>query len=190
MAIKKEHRIALVGSNGCGKTTLLKMLLGKELVDQGAIKVSVNAKIAYLAQDVKFEDPDETVLALMRKSFPLTEEKARSILAQFQFKADSVLKQLRALSGGERSRLKLCLMMQEKINVLLLDEPTNHLDIASREWIEGALMDFSGAILFVSHDRYFLKQFADQVWHMEDGKITHYDCGYEAFLDLKDEIGK
>jgi ATPase subunit of ABC transporter with duplicated ATPase domains len=91
------------------------------------------------------------------------------------------MKKVGSLSGGEKSRLKLCLMMQKSINFLMLDEPTNHLDIASREWIESALLDFEGTMLFVSHDRYFLNKFADRVWHMENGAIAEYGCDFEEY---------
>jgi ABC-type multidrug transport system ATPase subunit len=98
--------------------------------------------------------------------------------------AVDVLKKVGNLSGGEKSRLKLCLMMQKNINFLMLDEPTNHLDIASREWIENALDDFEGTMLFVSHDRYFFNKFADRVWSMENGVVTDYDCGFEEYTEL------
>jgi len=94
------------------------------------------------------------------------------------------MKRVAALSGGEKSRLKLCLMMQNSVNFLLLDEPTNHLDIASREWIENVLTDFEGTMLFVSHDRYFLNKFADKIWSMDNGMITEYDCGFDEYLEL------
>ena len=167
----RNDRIALVGANGCGKTTLLKMILGDEEPDSGVIKTSVNAKRAYMPQIIVFENLDATILETLRSEFDLTEEKARSILARFNFRATDVNKKVRSLSGGEKSRLKLCLMMQNDVNFLLLDEPTNHLDIATREWIENVLSDFDGTMIFVSHDRYFLGKFGDKVWSMENGSI-------------------
>ena len=124
-----------------------------------------------------------TVLDTLRYGLDVTVERARSILAGFNFRANDIMKKVGSLSGGEKSRLWLCMMMQNNINFLMLDEPTNHLDIASREWIENALYDFEGTMLFVSHDRYFLRKFADQIWSMEDGIITKYDCGFDEYFE-------
>ncbi|MCL2299366.1 MAG: ABC-F type ribosomal protection protein [Firmicutes bacterium] len=183
LKIHRNERIALVGANGCGKTTLLKMLTGEEQPDSGEIKVSPSVKAAYMSQIITFEDMDATVLDTLRYAADVPVEKARSILAGFHFKAADVMKKVGVLSGGEKSRLRLCMMMQQNVNFLLLDEPTNHLDIASREWIENALADFEGTMLFVSHDRYFLNQFADRVWSMENGAVIEYDCGFEEYLE-------
>jgi ATPase subunit of ABC transporter with duplicated ATPase domains len=183
LKILRNDRIAFVGANGCGKSTLLKMLMGEEGLDNGVIKISSNIKIGYMPQIITFEDTNATVLDTLRSEISIPEEIARSILARFHFMAADVMKKVSTLSGGEKSRLQLCMMMQKNINFLLLDEPTNHLDIASREWIENALSDFEGTILFVSHDRYFLNKFADKVWSMEDGTITTYDCGFYEYLE-------
>jgi ATPase subunit of ABC transporter with duplicated ATPase domains len=190
--ICRNDRIALVGANGCGKSTLLKMLVGEEPVDSGEIKVSPNVKIGYMPQIIVFDDDSATVLDMLRSEMSLSEEKARSILARFHFAAADVIKKVGALSGGEKSRLKLCLMMQRNVNFLLLDEPTNHLDIASREWIENALSDFEGTMLFVSHDRYFLNQFADKIWSMENGGFTRHDYGFDEYVETlrKDSVSE
>ena len=182
--IHRNERIALVGANGCGKTTLLKMIAGEEQPDSGEIKISPSVKAAYMSQIITFEDMDATVLDTLRYAADVSVEKARSILAGFHFKAADVMKKAGVLSGGEKSRLQLCMMMQQNVNFLLLDEPTNHLDIASREWIETVLADFEGTILFVSHDRYFLNRFADQVWSMENGAVTQYDCGFDEYFEM------
>jgi len=184
LKIHREERIALVGANGCGKTTLLKMITGEEQPDSGEIKVSISVKPAYMSQIITFDDMDATVLDTLRYAADVPVEKARSILAGFHFRATDVMKKVGVLSGGEKSRLKLCMMMQENINFLLLDEPTNHLDIASREWLEDALADFEGTMLFVSHDRYFLNKFADKIWSMDNGFITKYDCGFDEYLEI------
>jgi ABC-type multidrug transport system ATPase subunit len=141
-----------------------------------------------MPQAITFDGANATILDTFRAKTNLSEEKSRSILAGFHFPAAYVMKKVGALSGGEKSRLKLCLMMQGNINFLLLDEPTNHLDIASREWLENALSGFQGTMLFVSHDRYFLNKFADKVWNMENGVITQHDCGFEEYANsaLKD----
>ena len=147
LKIRRNDRIALVGANGCGKTTLMKIIMGREQPDSGDVKVSSNVKCGYMPQIITFENTDATILETVRSETGDTEEKVRSILARFQFMAADVMKKVGNLSGGEKSRLKLCLMMQRNINFLMLDEPTNHLDIASREWIENALCDFEGTIL-------------------------------------------
>lgn len=184
LSIRKNDRIALIGANGCGKTTLLKMILGGEKEDGGVIKISDNAKIAYMPQIVDFEDANITILETFRNATGEKEEKARSILVGFHFRSEDIMKKVRTLSGGEKSRLKLCVLMQNSINLLILDEPTNHLDIESREWIEQALTKFDGAILFVSHDRYFLNKFAENIWAMEDGNVYAYDCCFEEYLEI------
>ena len=184
LKIYRNQRIALVGANGCGKTTLLKMMTGEEHSDGGEIKVNVSVKPAYMPQIITFENMGATVLDTLRSETGELEGRARNILAGFHFGADDIMKKVSSLSGGEKSRLKLCLMMQNNVNFLLLDEPTNHLDIASREWIENALADFDGTMLFVSHDRYFLNKFADNVWSMDGGVITAYDCGFDEYLEM------
>jgi len=182
LSIGRNDRIALIGANGSGKTTLLKMIMGEETCDSGTVKVSSNIKTAYMSQIIVFDDVSATVLDTLRNIAPLPEEKLRSILARFRFKALDVIKKVSNLSGGEKSRLKLCLLMQNQSNFLILDEPTNHLDIESREWMEDAISDFNGTMLFISHDRFFLNQFASKIWSMKDGEITAFDGGFEDFL--------
>ncbi len=183
LKIFRNNRIALVGANGCGKSTLLKMITQEEPCDSGEIKTGVTTKSAYMPQIIEFENKDATVLDTLCLGLGLSDGKARSILAGFHFGAEDVVKKVGYLSGGEKSRLKLCLMMQDNVKFLLLDEPTNHLDIASREWIENALADFDGTMLFVSHDRYFLHKFATQIWRMDNGAVTPYDCGFGEYLE-------
>jgi ATPase subunit of ABC transporter with duplicated ATPase domains len=174
LTVRRGDRIALVGPNGCGKSTILKMITGEEQPGGGTVKVSPSVKPAYMPQIITFDDMEATVLDTLRYSAGVSEERARSILAGFHFRAADVMKKAGALSGGEKSRLRLCLMMQNNINFLLLDEPTNHLDIASREWIESALAGFEGTMLFVSHDRFLLNKFADKVWSMDGGTVYEH----------------
>jgi ABC-type multidrug transport system ATPase subunit len=109
---------------------------------------------------------------------------ARDRLGQFMFQGEDVFKTVGTLSGGEQSRLRLCMLMDEKINLLILDEPTNHLDIASREWVEAAIEEFEGVLLFVSHDRYFIEKFAERIWLLEDGHIRDFPCGYAKYRSI------
>ncbi|MCL2605115.1 MAG: ATP-binding cassette domain-containing protein [Defluviitaleaceae bacterium] len=173
--ILRNDRIALIGANGCGKTTLIKLITGEEECDGGNVKVSGNIKFAYLPQIVHFDNVNATVLETIRGATGLPEDKARALLMKFNFRTPDIVKKVSSLSGGEKSRLKLCLLMQEKINFLILDEPTNHLDIESREWIEEAVADFDGTLLMISHDRYFINKFAARIWHMANGAITEIE---------------
>ena len=190
LSIGRNDSIALIGANGCGKTTLLKMIMGEESWDSGVVKVSSNVKIAYMSQIISFEDENATVLDTLRNAVALPEDKLRSILVGFKFRASDILKQVRNLSGGEKSRLKLCLLMQEQVNFLILDEPTNHLDIDSREWIEEAVSEFEGTLLFISHDRYFLNKFATKIWSMKDGAVTEYIGSFEDYQKASDAAVK
>jgi len=184
LKIFRNEHIAFIGPNGCGKSTLLKMIMDEEPCDSGEIKISPSVKLAYMSQIITFDDMNATILDTLQYGLDIPVGRARNILAGFHFRADDVMKKVGTLSGGEKSRLKLCIMMQNNVNFLILDEPTNHLDIASREWIENALYDFEGTMLFVSHDRYFLNKFANRVWSMDDGVITRYECGFEGYLEM------
>ncbi len=181
LTIRRNDRIALIGVNGCGKSTLVKILTGDETADHGTVRIGNSINPAYLPQVIEFENSSATVLETTRYSLEINEEKARKILAQFHFKGSDVLKTAGSLSGGEKSRLKLCMLMQQDINLLIMDEPTNHLDIQSREWIEEALSSFGGTILFVSHDRYFINKFTTRVWELKNGQITDYEGTYGEY---------
>lgn len=185
LKVYRNDSIALIGANGCGKSTLMKMIMGIELPDSGKIKTGLSTRIAYLPQIIEFVNSDATVLEILCREIGSGEDKARNILAGFHFKGKDVFKKAGSLSGGEKSRLKLCLLMQTDANFLILDEPTNHLDIESREWIEEAVGDFSGTKLFISHDRYFLDKFAYKIWHMEDGEVTEYNDTFEEYSKVK-----
>jgi len=157
--------------------------MSEDTCDSGEVKVGLSARIAYMPQIIKFENNDLTVLETLYYFLESGEAKARNVLAGFHFKGENAFKKVGSLSGGEKSRLKLCLLMQNNVNFLILDEPTNHLDIESREWIEDAIYDFNGTILFISHDRYFLNKFADKVWSMENGEITEYTGGFGEYAE-------
>ena len=175
------ERIGLLGDNGTGKSTLLKILLGEEEPDSGKLRMGPTVKVGYLPQIVHFAHPERNLVDTMIYEQDCSTQTARNRLAAFNFRGEDVFKPVSALSGGEQSRLRLCMLMDEKINLLILDEPTNHLDIASREWIEDAVSEYEGNLLFVSHDRYFIKQFATRIWQLEDGHITDFRGTFEEF---------
>ena len=179
------ERIGLIGDNGTGKSTLIKLITGEELPDSGKLRMGPTVKIGYLPQVVSFDHPERTLVDTMIYDQDCTAQTARNRLAAFNFRGEDVFKQVSVLSGGERSRLRLCMLMDEKINFLILDEPTNHLDIASREWIEEAVEDYDGVLLFVSHDRYFIDRFATRIWELEDGVITDFRGDYRQYLAAK-----
>ena len=186
LRVEDGERIALIGENGTGKTTLLNMLLGLEPTDSGIFKLGPSVKAAYLPQIIHFDHPERSILdTMLYEKKDMTAQSARNRLAAYQFQGEDVFKPVSVLSGGEQSRLRLCMLMDEKINLLILDEPTNHLDIASREWIEDALSDYTQALLFVSHDRYFIEKFASRIWLLENGTITDYRGTYEQFREYR-----
>ncbi len=181
------ERIALLGENGTGKTTLLNILMGLERPDGGSVRLGPAIKAAYLPQVIRFDHPERSLLDTLLYEMDITPQSARNRLAAYQFIGEDVFKPVSVLSGGELSRLRLCMLMDEHINLLVLDEPTNHLDIASREWLEEAVESFDGALLFVSHDRYFINRFATRVWEIEDGAVSDYPMGFAQYRQLKAE---
>ena len=185
LEVRNGERIGLIGDNGTGKSTFLKLIMGDESPDTGFIHKGPAVRIAYLPQIVEFPVSDRSVYDTMLYETKCTPQNARDRLAAFGFPGEDAFKPVGTLSGGERSRLKLCMLMGEQINLLILDEPTNHLDIASREWIEDALEDYGEALLFVSHDRYFIEKFATRIWELEDGKITDYRGSFTQYREFK-----
>ena len=168
------ERIALIGDNGAGKTSFLKLLMGEETPDAGYIYRGPAIRTAYLPQIVRFDDESRTMYDTMLWECRAQPQEARDRLAAFGFRGEDVFKRVSTLSGGEKSRLRLCMLMGGQINLLVLDEPTNHLDIASREWMEDALSDYEQTLLFVSHDRYFIEKFATRIWTLENGAFTDF----------------
>ena len=186
LRVEDGERIALIGENGTGKTTLLNMLLGLEPTDSGIFKLGPSVKAAYLPQIIHFNHPERSILdTMLYEKKDMTAQSARNRLAAYQFQGEDVFKPVSVLSGGELSRLRLCMLMDEEINLLILDEPTNHLDIAAREWIEEAVEAFDGTLLFVSHDRYFIQRFATRIWELADGTITDYPMGFAQYRAVK-----
>ena len=179
------ERIALLGDNGTGKSTLIKILMGEESPDEGKLRLGPTVKIGYLPQIIHFDHPERSLVDTMIYDLDCTAQTARNRLAAFQFKGEDVFKPVSALSGGEQSRLRLCMLMDAKINLLILDEPTNHLDIQSREWIEEAVEEYEGNLLFVSHDRYFIDRFATRIWMLEGGHITDFKGTYQEYLAMR-----
>ena len=183
LKVEGGERIALLGDNGTGKTTFIKCLLGEENF-LGKIQFGPTVKWGYLPQTIHFAHPERSLYDTMLYEKNCTPQTARDRLGAFLFQGEDVFKKVGELSGGEQSRLRLCMLMDEKINLLILDEPTNHLDIASREWIEAAIEEFEGVLLFVSHDRYFIEKFAERIWLLEDGGIRDFKCGYEKYRSI------
>lgn len=182
--VRKGERVAVLGNNGSGKTTLFRCITGEEAVDSGKLRIGESIRYAYLPQVVSFEKPGLSMLDTVRELLLLSEGNARKLLAGYHFRNEDVNKSVGSLSGGEKSRLRLCILMQGEVNLLLLDEPTNHLDIDSREWLEAALEEFGGTIVFISHDRYFINRFATRVSLLEKGRITDYYGDYEYFRNI------
>lgn len=186
LTIEKGYRIGIIGENGSGKTTLLKILLGQEMPDDGIIEISSTAKIGYLTQDTSFEDEEKTILETFIQSFDsMNQGEARNKLASMLFTSDDVYKKIKVLSGGEKIRLKLCILMNQNLNLLVLDEPTNHLDLNSREVLEENLMNYSGTLLFVSHDRYFLEKMTNKIWNLENKQMEVFSGNYDEYIDRK-----
>ncbi len=183
LEVEGGERIALLGDNGTGKSTFIKCLLGEEDC-KGKIQFGPTIKWGYLPQIIHFDHPERSLYDTMLYEKNCTPQQARDRLGAFLFQGEDVFKSVGNLSGGEQSRLRLCMLMDEKINLLILDEPTNHLDIASREWVEAAIEEFEGVLLFVSHDRYFIEKFAERIWLLEDGKIRDFKCGYSKYRSI------
>jgi ATP-binding cassette, subfamily F, member 3 len=173
-----KDRTAIVGQNGTGKSTIIRILLGEETADAGVVKIGSNVKLGYLSQHFTVADPSVRLIDAFREEVPVTEGDARHILARFLFYGPNVFRKVGQLSGGEKMRLRLAQLMHQDINFLVLDEPTNHLDIDSREVLEDALEDFKGTILAVSHDRYFLNKLFKKTYWIHKGELYFFDGPY------------
>lgn len=182
--IRRGERVFLLGDNGCGKTTLFKLLLGKEKPDSGEVKIGSSVDVGYFDQTQATLDYSKTLFDEIADSFPeLTITEVRNALAGFLFKADDAFKFISELSGGERARLMLLKLMLKRANFLLLDEPTNHLDIKSREMLEDALVKYQGTIFAISHDRYFINKLSDRIMRINNKSLENYSGNYLYFLE-------
>jgi ATP-binding cassette subfamily F protein 3 len=185
--ITRGERVALLGDNGTGKSTILKSLVGEIIPSDGRVKMGPRVKIAYFSQEHETLDSNNTVLAEIMYCFNKGEEEARTLLGSFLFQGDEVEKKISSLSGGERARLAMLKLLLVGANFLVLDEPTNHLDIPSKEIVEGYLANFSGTILVVSHDRYFLDKVTERILELSDGVLTNYLGNYSYYRFKKKE---
>lgn len=186
--IRAGERVALIGSNGSGKSTFVKTIMSEqELPVQGEVTVGPSVKIGYLPQIITFPNGEQQLLEYFKNTVGVNEQKARQILAGFQFYKEDVTKRVKTLSGGERMRVKLAELLQEKINTLIFDEPTNHIDIPTKEVLEDAIEDFNGTLIFVSHDRYFINKFADEIIEFQDGKAKSYLGNYDDYKVSKEK---
>jgi len=185
LLVRGGERIGLVGDNGAGKTTLLRMIMSLDRPDSGRIALGPAIKAAYLPQKVSFPNPQMTLVDTVISALNCSAQTARNRLGAYQFRGEDVFKTVAELSGGEKSRLALCILMDDDVNLLILDEPTNHLDVPSRNWIESAVADYDGALIFVSHDRYFINRFAQRIWAVENGTIKDIPGGFDRYKEIK-----
>ncbi len=181
LSVTLGERIALIGPNGCGKSTFVKILLGEMEADGGSAVFGANVKIAYLPQTIAFKNEEATVVDCFREDRYILEGKAREYLAKYMFFGKAAYRRVRQLSGGERVRLKLAMLLYEETNVLILDEPTNHLDIESIEALENALEDFKGTLLFISHDRFFINKVSSRIISFEGAGIRSSPGNYDDY---------
>ncbi|HZG13477.1 MAG TPA: ABC-F family ATP-binding cassette domain-containing protein [Candidatus Bathyarchaeia archaeon] len=189
--VEREERIALVGPNGIGKSTLLKTIVEKLPAISGTFQLGSNVTIGYYDQEHRVLNETKTVLAEIWDDYPHMQEKdVRTLLGNFLFSGDDVQKRIRELSGGERARVSLAKLMLKEANFLILDEPTNHLDLFSKEVLENALFDYPGTILFVSHDRYFLNKIATRVLELSPNGVTSYLGNYDYYVEKKEELAQ
>lgn len=188
--IKRGERVALIGSNGTGKTTILKLINGIIPADSGSIYLGAKVNIGYYDQEHHVLDPDKTIFDEIRDAYPdLNNTQIRNTLAAFLFTNEDVFKYIKDLSGGERGRVSLAKLMLSNANFLILDEPTNHLDITSKEILENALNSYTGTVLFVSHDRYFINSTATRIIELANKMVVNYIGNYDYYLEKKDILG-
>lgn len=185
LLIREKDKVCLMGDNGTGKTTLLRALLGENPRYSGKITLNPGVQLGYIPQEIRFPVETDSVLEAFRRECPGSEGQARNLLAKYFFTGENVFKRVTALSGGEKVLLKLAILMQRAVNFLILDEPTNHIDIETRELLEDALQEYSGTMLFVSHDRYFIEKIATRLAVLRERAIESFDGGYGAYQEYR-----
>ena len=187
--IKRGERVSIIGHNGTGKTTILKLLTGGLAADTGEIRLGSNVRIGYYDQEHQVLDLNKTLFEEIHDAYPyLDQTKIRTTLAAFLFTDDDVFKQIKDLSGGERGRVSLAKLMLSEANFLILDEPTNHLDMISKELLEQALTNYTGTVLYVSHDRYFINQTATRILELSQKELFQFIGNYDYYLEKKETI--
>ena len=187
LEIRKGERVAVIGPNGTGKTTLLKIINGIIPADSGTLKLGANVNIGYYDQEQHVLSDEKTLFEEIQDTHPdMDNTSVRNVLAAFLFTNDDVFKKIGDLSGGEKGRVSLAKLMLSKANFLILDEPTNHLDVTSKEILENALNSYTGTVLFVSHDRYFINSVATRVIALHDNKFIDFVGNYDYYLEKKD----
>ena len=182
LQIHYGEKIALIGKNGTGKSTLLKIIMNEDREYIGEIKIGQSVKIGYIPQEIKFEDDNQTILNFFEQFDNRNETEIRTSLAKYMFRGNDVFKKVGSLSGGEKVRLIVAKLLKQNINFLILDEPTNHIDIETREVLEEAIKEYSGTVLFVSHDRYFINNLAERIVEIKDKGIFSYVGNYDEYL--------
>jgi len=183
LLVRHGDRVGLIGANGTGKSVLLRLILSQEQLDAGRVKIGPSVKMGYYAQEHETLDYSQTLLEAVRRARPISEQRAVAFLNRYLFMYQQVSQTIGQLSGGERSRLQLALLVLSDANFLLLDEPTNNLDIASAEVLENSLAEFEGTVLVISHDRYFLDGTVDRIVELEYGRLTEYFGGYSDYIE-------
>ena len=185
LLVWRGQRVGIVGPNGAGKSLLFRLILGQETPSGGEIVIGPSVEIGYYAQEHETLDYERTLIETVRQAAPLSEDAAVRFLGRFLFTYEQARGPVANLSGGERSRLQMALLMLSDANFLLLDEPTNNLDIPSAEVLENAMADFEGAVLVISHDRYFLDRVVDRIVELDEGSLTEYLGGYSDYQAAK-----
>ncbi len=182
LQIHYGEKIALIGKNGTGKSTLLKIIMNEDCEYTGEIKIGQSVNIGYIPQEIKFEDDNQTILNFFEQFDNRNETEIRTSLAKYMFRGNDVFKKVSSLSGGEKVRLILAKLLKQNINFLILDEPTNHIDIETRELLEEAIKEYSGTVLFVSHDRYFINNLAERIVEVKEKRLFSYVGNYDEYL--------
>lgn len=192
LEIYAGERIAFLGENGTGKSTFVKTIMGKQMLPiSGEVFIGPSVKIGYIPQIIDFKNGNQSLLEYFTKAVGLHEEKCRSILARFRFDVGDVNKRVNKLSGGEKMKVKMAELLQQEVNTLIFDEPTNHIDIPTKEVLEEALEDFSGTLIFISHDRFFINKFANRIIVFENGNAKEYWGNYDEYKEsLGEKNGK